>query len=476
MKNIENLQTHLYLRLSENIENKINTEALKIGDKLPSVRVLQKEFGVSMSTVLQAYYNLEAKGLIEARPQSGYYVRFSPKKMLAEPQKSSPVINTIGNPAEEILDEVYSDLSDREKTGFALGVPSFELLPVSKLNKSIMEAVRKTPYGGVGYETIKGNENLRRQIAKWSMLWGGHLAPDDIITTTGCMDALALSLAAVTTPGSTIAIESPCFFSIIQLAGNMGLKIIEIPTHPSTGVDPDALKKAISTHKLSAVVLMSNFSNPLGCCIPDNVKKEITLMLEKHNIPLIEDDIYGDIHFSKNRQKNCKTYDESSNVLWCGSFSKTIAPGYRVGWVAPGKYREKVNRLKLYREVSSTTLQQSALAIFLENGRYEHHLRKLRITLENNYMQYARTITENFPESTRISRPQGGLFMWVELDKNADTYELYKKAIKEGISIAPGRMFTLKDQFNNCMRLSYGLHWNPKVEDALKRLGELSKK
>lgn len=467
-------QGHLYIRLSENIEDKINKEVLKIGDKLPSVRIMQKEYGVSMSTVLQAYYNLESKGLIEARPQSGYYVRFSQKKMPAEPLKSSPKIDTIGNSAEEILDEVYSNISDREKTGFALGVPSFDLLPVSKLNKAITEAIRKMPHGGVGYESIQGNENLRRQIAKWSILWEGHLAPEDIITTTGCMDALSLSLAAVTQPGDTIAIESPCFFSIIQLAESMGLKIMELPTDPGTGVDPEALKKAISTHKLNAVVLMSNYSNPLGCSIPNEIKKEIVVLLEKHNIPLIEDDIYGDIYFTKNRSKSCKTYDESGLVLWCGSFSKTIAPGYRVGWVAPGKYREKIIRLKLYREVSSATLQQGALAIFLENGRYEHHLRKLRLTLQNNYMQYAKTISGNFPSGTRISRAQGGLFMWVELNKCADTYKLYKQAIKEGISIAPGRMFTLKDQFNNCMRLSYGMQWNPKVEEALKRLGELT--
>jgi DNA-binding transcriptional MocR family regulator len=466
-------QQYLYLKISEMIEDQINNELLKIGDKLPSVRIMRKNHGVSVSTILKAYYHLESKGLIEARPQSGYYVRFTPKQFPAQPTKSSTDYKPGGDTAEEIIDEVYQNISDRDRIVFSLGIPSLQLIPVSKLNKAITEATRKLPFGGIGYENVQGNIHLRKQIAKWSLTWEGRLTPDEIVTTTGCMDALSLSLAATTVKGDTIAVESPCFFSILQLAESMGLKVIELPTEPKSGIDIDALRKTVAGKKIKVIILMSNFSNPLGCCIPDNNKKEIVELIQNNNIPLIEDDIYGDIFFNTSRPKTCKSFDNSGLVLLCSSFSKTLAPGYRVGWVAPGKYIEKIRRLKLYREVSSTTIQQEAVALFLENGRYENHLRRLRNILHVNSMQYMRTISGFFPKDTRISHPQGGLFLWVECNKRVDTYQLFKIAIKDGTSIAPGRMFTLKNQFHNCMRLCFGLPWNEKIEESLIRLGEI---
>jgi DNA-binding transcriptional MocR family regulator len=456
------------------IEDQINNDLLKIGDKLPSVRTMKKTYGVSISTIMQAYYHLESKGLVEARPQSGYYVRFSPKNFPAQPTKSNPDYKPGSNSAEEIIDEVYQNISNSERIVFSLGIPSLQLMPVPKLNKTMTEAMRRMSFGGIGYENVQGNFRLRKQIAKWSITWEGRLTPDDIITTTGCMDALSLSLAAITEKGDTVAVESPCFFSILQLAESMSLKVVELPTDPTLGIDIDALRKNITNKKIKAIILMSNFSNPLGCCILDNNKKEIVQLIQNHNIPLIEDDIYGDIFFTKSRPKTCKSFDDSGLVLLCSSFSKTLAPGYRVGWVAPGKYIEKIRRLKLYREVSSATLQQEAVAMFLENGRYEHHLRKLRNILHISSMQYIRTISGFFPKGTRISHPQGGLFLWVELDKKADTFNIYKKAIKDNISISPGRMFTLKDQFHNCMRLCYGLPWNERIEEALIRVGKFA--
>jgi len=465
-------QQHLYLKLSGMIEDQINRDLLKIGDKIPSVRIMKKDHGVSTSTVLQAYYHLESKGLIEARPQSGYYVRFSPKQFPSQPTKSKSDYKPGSDPAEEIIDEVYQIMTGGDRIVFSLGVPSLQILPVSKLNKALSEASRKLPFGGTGYENVQGNLRLRNQIAKRSLIWEGRLTAQDIITTAGCMDALSLSLASITEKGDTIVVESPCFFSILQLAVNMGLKVIELPTDPDLGVDLEALQKTINSKKIKAIVLISNFSNPLGTCIPDDHKKEIVRLIQKYNIALIEDDIYGDIYFTKSRPKTCKSFDDSGNIILCSSFSKTLAPGYRVGWVAPGRFFEKINRLKLYREVSTATLLQEAIALFLENGRYEHHLRKLRNVLHINCMQYLRTISGFFPAGIKISHPQGGLFLWVECEKRIDAYKLYKKAVKNNISIAPGRMFTLKNQFNNCMRLSYGLPWNERIEEALIRLGK----
>ena len=289
------------------------------------------------------------------------------------------------------------------------------------------------------------------------------------------MNAISYCMMTLAKAGDTIAVESPCFFGILQLAHSLGLKVLELPTHPKTGIEIDALKKAITGNKISLVLLVSNFSNPLGSCMPEEHKKEVVKLLEHHNIPLIEDDLYGDIYFGDSRPTCCKSFDESGNVLYCGSVSKTLAPGYRVGWVVPGKYKEQVMKLKLFHTLSSSTISNEIIANFLETGRYESHLRKLRQKLHTTYLQYVRVIGDYFPEETRISRPQGGLALWIELPKQVNTFDLYNTALKYKISIAPGMMFTLQKQFNNCMRLSYGLPWNEKLENSLKQLGKLVK-
>ncbi len=465
--------SHLYNRIAYTIENQIYNDVLKIGDRLPSVRIMSKEHGVSISTILQAYYMLESKGLIEARPQSGYYIRFSPRKFPQIPIMSQPKSLLTRNNAEDIIGEVYSGIADESLMKFSLSVPSQELLPIAKLNKAVTESMRCLPGSGTTYENIQGNEKLRRQIAKWAIHWDGKLTHEDIVTTAGCMNALSFSLMAVAEKGDTIAVESPTYFGILQLANNLGLKVLELPTDPQTGINPDTIKKILATNKIKALLLISNFNNPLTSIIPDDNKKEIVRLIEQYNVPLIEDDIYGDVYFGKGRPKTCKTFDTSGLVLWCGSVSKTLAPGYRVGWVAPGRYLEKIKRLKMYHAVSSPSLQQEAIARFLENGRYEHHLRKLRNTLHANSLQYTRAISEYFPEATRISRPEGGFLLWMELKKTINTYDLFREAIKHNISISPGRMFTLQDQYNHCLRLSYGLTWNEKTDNSLRILGDL---
>jgi DNA-binding transcriptional MocR family regulator len=466
---------HLYLRTAETIEQQIMDEVLKIGDKLPSVRLLSKERDISVSTILQAYYHLEAKGLIESRPQSGYYVRFNPSRFPQKIEKSNPLQTLRTKNVEAIIGEVYDDFLLEGVTRFSLSVPAPQILPLAKLNKAMMQALRDMPANGTSYEQVQGNDMLRRQVARWSTSWGGHLHANDLVTTAGCMNAISYCLMAITKPGDTIAVESPVYFGVLRFAQSIGLKVLELPTDPDTGVDPDDVKKAMKQHNIKACFFVTNFSNPLGYCMPDEQKEALVKLLSKTGVPLIEDDLYGDVYFGKTRPRSCKSFDEEGNVLWCSSISKTLAPGYRVGWVAPGKYLDKVKRLKLYHSITSATAQQQAIASFLATGRYEYHLRKLRQTLHSNSLQFTRAIGEYFPDGIKMSSPKGGFILWLELDKNIDTYQLYQEAMQQKISIAPGTMFTLQERYQNCMRLSYGMQWTPEVDRALKKLGNLVK-
>ena len=463
----------LYLKIANIIEEQIFSETLKIGDKLPSIRALQKLHDVSLNTIKQSFLELESKSLIESRPKSGFYVSKTSNRKLLIPSMNKLKLSEEKTTSEDLITKVFDSLSDKDITRFSIGVPDPSLLPIAKLNKGLAKVVRNLAESGTSYEPVQGSANLRRNVAKWAIVLEGKLTEDDFVTTSGAMNAIFNCLMAVTKRGDTIAIESPVYFGIIQVAQNMGLNIIELPTHPTTGVDLEALKKVI--HKVDVCCFMSNFSNPLGSLMPDQNKKELVELLTYHNVPLIEDDLYGNLFFGTVRPKPCKYYDEAGIVLWCGSVSKTLAPGYRVGWVAPGKFKDKIIRQKMAHTVCMPSLYQEVIADFLEHGRYDHHLRNLRSTLYTNSLHFQRTIEDHFPENTKISQPQGGSFLWLELDKSIDTAVLYDKAIQQKIGFAPGRIFTQHDQYNNCMRLNFGLEWKEKVELDLKRLGQLVK-
>ncbi|WP_347374007.1 PLP-dependent aminotransferase family protein [Aequorivita sp. Q41] len=464
----------LYVRIAKALEKQIKNKVLSSGDKLPSLRTIKEEYGVSMNTATQAFLELEKWGLIESVPRSGFYVSNLTERQLKTPETSNPSASTVQEEAEQLITKVYRSLTDTSITRLSLGVPDHQLVPIAKLNKSLIHSMRNLGGGGTDYEEIQGNRKLRKYIARWSFTWGGDFSEEDFVTTAGSMNAISFCLMALTKRGDTIAVESPIYFGILQLAKSLGLHVLEMPTHPVTGMDLQALKKVVP--KIKVCLIVSNFSNPLGSCMPEAHKKELVSMLAAHDIPIIENDLYGDVYFGDSRPKPCKAFDMTGNVLWCGSVSKTLAPGYRVGWVAPGKYLAKINHLKLLHSVSSTTITQEAIAHFLENGRYENHLKKMRRTLATNSLHFKRAISAYFPENTKVSNPQGGFMLWVELDPKIDTATLYEKAMEHKISIAPGRMFTLQDQFHNCMRISYGQQWTAQLESKLKQLGNIAKR
>lgn len=464
----------LYLKIADTIEVQIRQQVFPYGGKLPSIRMICDTYGVSMTTAIQSYMELDKRGLIISRAKSGYFVIYRPVKFPPLPETSSPAAEAGTENKDALIHMVYKDIST-EKTLFSLGVPESSLLPIDKLSKSINRALRQTPFAGTAYEQMDGNISLRKQVAKLSYTWNGQLNEGDILTTSGCSHAMACCLQAVTQRGDAIAVESPVYFGILQMAKHMGLRVMEIPTNAQTGIELDALEQAILKHQIRACILISNFSNPLGSIMPSANKKRVVAMVTEYDIPLIENDMYGDIYFGSSRPDNCKTYDESGHVLLCSSVSKSLAPGYRVGWVAPGKYMEAVRRAKFTALLSSNTLMEASVADFLQHNNYERHLLKLRTELHSNCLNYLEAIQQYFPEGTKVSRPQGGFMLWVELDNGVDTRQVYLSAIKHKISIAPGSIFTLQDQYNNCIRLSYGLKWNEKTDAALKILGRLSR-
>ncbi|GGM92505.1 GntR family transcriptional regulator [Dyadobacter beijingensis] len=463
----------LYAQIADRLMAQIEKGTLKAGDKLISLRALSKEQGISLSTAFKAYVELENKGIIEARPKSGYFVRFSPlnapERLLAHAQ--GPLIQKAN--VDDMIRTVYKTMTHERIVRLSVAAPSSELIPEAKLNKAMIEALRKSPHSCTQYEEVQGNRALRQQIAKYAFNWKGNVSEDDVVTTQGCMEALIFCLKAVTEPGDTVAIENPIYFGIFNIMKSLGLKILEIPCHPDEGADLEYLEKALETVPVRAVLFVPNFSNPTGALMPDYRKKQLVEMLAERQIPLIEDDIYGEMYFGKTRPGTCKSYDKNGLVMLCGSVSKTLAPGYRVGWCFPGKFKDKVLSTKITHTVSSATPTHAAVANFFETGRYDLHMRHLRKSLHTQCLRYVQAISDYFPADTRVVRPQGGYVLWIELNAGVNAFELFETAIQESISIAPGQIFSTDARFSNYIRISFGAPYNALIDAGLRKLGEL---
>lgn len=479
MRKDETVQAdHLYLQVADGLEKMITEDVLKIGDKLPSVRVLSDEYGISMGTAFQAYYHLEGKGLIESRPKSGYYVRFNQRRFPELPQMVQPDALSHDVTVKEMIASIYYDIASANKKiiNFALAVPHESLLPTAKINKSVVHALRHSKDHCINYEHTQGNEELRKQIAKLAFNWGGKVKAEDVVVTTGCLEAITMCLKAVTNYGDTVAVESPNYFGVYQAIENMGLKVVEISSCPVTGFDLDCFQEAIRKFPIKACVVIPNFNNPLGGCMPDENKKKLVEIITRHNIPLIEDDIYGELYFGRNRPRTCKFYDTKGLVMHCASLTKSLAPGYRVGWTIPGKFLDQVKQMKRIHNISSPTLTQAAMAHFLQNGRYEYHLKTLRKALYTQCLRYIQGIIEYFPEDTKVSRPHGGFVLWVQLNRKVNAFKLRTEAIKHNISIVPGRIFSASCDHTNCIRISFGKPWDDDADYGLMLLGKLIRK
>ena len=463
----------LYLRVAQSLEKQIQKGAFSHGDQVPSVRELSRQHSVSISTVLQAYFWLENRGWIEARPKSGFYVRTPVENLNPEPAyrhvESKPTPVETG----ELILEVLQGGGRPIKVSLSAACPSVDRMPTHKLNAIIRQLSRQAPNHSVAYELPPGNLRLRRQIAKRSLLAGCNFVPDDITITCGAMEALNLCLRAIGKPGDVIATESPTYFSCLQAIESLGMKAVEIPTHSRTGMDLDALENAIRKHRVRGCMAITNCHNPLGYVLSDDRKRALAELLARYEVPLIEDDVYGDLVFAPHRPRLAKSFDRNGLVMVCGSFSKTVSPGLRVGWIHTERYRAKIQQLKLITSVASPSLPQLAVASFLESGGYDRHLRSMRTVFEGQVHTVSRTIAKYFPEGTRVSRPEGGYILWLELAKGTDSIKVYREALEEGIGILPGPVFSATGKFKNCIRLSCGGSWSNEMDRGLLKLGRI---
>ena len=463
-----------YAALAADIEASILAGVLRPGDKLPSVRHTCASRGVSASTVFQAYYLLEARGLVQARERSGYFVRAGLRRAPPEPEQASqPADQSIAVDVSERVFEVLESRMARDVVPLGSAFPSPLLYPLQRLSQALATSAKSLdPWRSVD-DLTPGHADLRRQIALRYLAAGMPVSADDIVITNGALEALNLCLTAVTRAGDAVVVESPTFYAALQSLERMGLHAIEVPTHPREGIDLAALEAAIVRHRPKACWLMTTFQNPLGSLMPEAKKKALVALTTRHGVALIEDDVYAELYFGDQRPLPAKAFDTEGLVLHCGSFSKSLAPGYRIGWAAPGRFARAVARHKLTSTLSASAPAQAALALYLERGGFDKHLRKLRAALAAQQAVFAQAVGHYFPPGTRATRPEGGYFLWVELPEGCDALHIHRQALAQGISVAPGPIFSASHAFMNCLRLNYGHTWNARTEQALATLGQI---
>ncbi|PLY03941.1 MAG: PLP-dependent aminotransferase family protein [Desulfuromonas sp.] len=466
------MEDRLYGQLAEKMAGQIRSGVFSVAERLPSVRLLAKREGVSISTVTAAYSLLEEQGWIEARPKSGYYVRRRVREPLATPSTHSmhspPVIATTS----QLVMDVQRDGFRSHPISFSRATPALDFPIIRHVEQTYTRLSRTSRHMGVGYTTPEGPYAFRQQVARHAVDAGVTVAPDSIVTSAGSLNAMGLCLQVLTRPGDLVAVESPCYYGILQLIEACGLHAVEIPAHPETGLSLGALKLALEQWPLKAILTVSNFSNPLGCSIPDERKQELVALLEQYQVPLIEDDIYGDLYFGERRPRAIKAYDTQGLVLLCSSLSKTIDPQLRVGWVLAERYYEEILHRKFVNMLSTPILPQLVCAEILGQGIYERHLRQAREAYRQRYLRLVDLVSEHFPSRTKISRPQGGIVAWLELPRRVDTTELYHYGRERDVLIAPGEIFSLNKQYHHCFRLNYAPRWTPEREDAIRKLGQ----
>jgi DNA-binding transcriptional MocR family regulator len=466
----------LYIRIAEGVIEQIENGTLRAGEKVPSLRRLSGQQRVSISTALQAYMWLENRGHLEARPKSGFFVRRPFASLIPEPRFEQRRTQPHLPGTNDILATFLASTRNPECIPFAAGCASPELFPNRAMNLIVRRIVNRQPLHSTRYEFPPGIDSLRRQIARRSPDTGCGFTAEDVVVTCGALEAVNLSLRAVARSGDVIAVESPSYFGVLGSIASLGMKIVEIPTHPQEGMDLDRLESAIRKHRVKACVVMSNCHNPLGYIMPDRNKKALADLTARWNTAVIEDDVYGDLAYETPRPRTVKSFDKKGLVLLCSSFSKTLPPGYRVGWVIPGRFRAEVERLKFLSTVATSTLSQMAVAEFLGSGGYDRHLNRLRTAFTGRVDTARQAIARYFPAGTRVSRPAGGLLLWIEMPPKTDALQLYQAALAENIAILPGTIFSPSNRFRNHIRINCGHTWTEAHERALIQLGRLCEK
>jgi DNA-binding transcriptional MocR family regulator len=464
----------LYLQIARTLAASIRAGVLARGERLPSLRDLAAQHGVSLSTAVQAYRALEDMRLVETRPRSGFFVAARPPRPL-EPEPTRPPVDSRAVDIDTLAAHTLRVAHLEGCISFGAAAPSSELFSEERIRRTVVRAAQRHRAVLCEYPLSSGHEVLRRAIARYALRLGCQLQPRDIVATNSCLESITLCLRAVTQPGDVVALESPTYFGFLEILQSLHLRALEIPTHPRDGLSLDALELALDTQPVKALLISPTLSNPMGGSLPMAERKRLARMVASRGIAMIEDVLHNDLAEQEDKRRAVRSFDPTGQVMLCGSFSKTIAPGLRVGWVEAGRWTDAVRRMKMATSGAQTTFVELAMAELLSHTGNEAGLRQMRHTIAARVDEARRLVAGSFPKGTRVTDPAGGYILWVEMPRDVDSQALFTAALAERIAIAPGTMFSASDRYRHCIRLGVGGRWDDAQRHALMRVGALAR-
>lgn len=461
-----------YQHLASLLAQRIEQGLYQQGEKLPSVRHLSLEHGVSISTVQQAYLTLENLQLITAQPRSGYFV--APRKMQPpEPAMTRPMQRPVEvNQWDEIL-TLLDARSDKATIPFGSGSPDVSQPGLKPLWRELSRVVQHNPEEVLGYDELPGRPEIREQIARLMLDGGAVVGPDDIVITNGCHGALSTGLLAVCKPGDIVAVESPSFHGTMQILRSFDIRAIEIPTDPQTGISLEALELALEQWPIKGIILVPTCNNPLGFIMPDDRKRAVLRLAQRHDIVIFEDDVYGELTYEYPRPRTIKSWDTDGRVLLCSSMSKCLAPGMRIGWIAPGRYLDRVLHMKYAAAGTNVPAPQMAVAAFIREGHYHRHVRRMRQIYQQRMSEWTCRVRQYFPCGICVTRPRGSFLLWIELPESVDMMCVMRTLRQHKIQVAPGSLFSPSGKYRHCLRLNCALPLTTQNDAALHLMGEI---
>jgi len=462
----------LYEEVASEFRRKIDLGVLRVGEKLPSVRALRNGRRVSTATVMEAYLRLERDGYIRVRDRSGFYVVQPPTRAIPQPSTARAVTPALPVGISALVAEVLQQGGSQKLVPLGVSTVDPSLLPMPRLNRAFRRVLARWPLHSARYTELSGAPALRRQIARRALALGNAIDAEEVIVTAGGLDALNLALRAVASPGDVVAVESPTYFGVLQALEAVGLRAIEVPTDPRSGIDLGLLERTLRSQRVKAVLAMTTCHNPLGTVMSDEAKKDLVAVTARYGIPIVEDGAYSDLAFDERARRPAKAFDQKGLVVYCGSFSKVLAPGLRLGWIEAGRFRDRIRAFKGVTSGMTSALPQLAVAELLATRYYDRHIKRLRLQVAEQTRLYAQVLRDVLPPGTRMTSPAGGNLLWVQLP-GVDGTAVYRRLMQQGVGVFPGEIFSLRGKHRSFLRISCGALWSPAIERGIELLGRV---
>lgn len=466
------MTSYRYRNIADVFENRILEGVYRVGDRLPSTRDVCRAFNVSITTAYHAYAILEQKGLIRAKPQSGYIVLSRPQVLVSHDRA------LLHDEHESILDleaialRILAADTQKSLTPFGSVFADPDLFPIKRLLSLMRTASRRPDHSDFRLHSIAGLADLRREIAKRYARHGYAVSVDEIIVTSGSIDSVNIALSALLRAGDTVAVEDPCFFPTLFSLRRHGLRGVPIPVSPHAGLDLVELERVLATGKVRACVLMSTCQMPMGVSMSNEKKQWLVQLAEKYGVPIIENGAYDEFARPGEYPASCKAFDKSGLVVSCSSFSSSLSPQLRVGWLCAGRFYKRVLSVKLLTSMTSHWIAQRTAAEFLKYENLDRHMASVRSILGKRMSTGLGELDKWSSLVRQRSDPKGGSIVWLALPSEIDSLALFTRAASEGLSFMPGALFSAGRPRHNEIALNFSFPW---TEDALESLSRLMK-